>query len=78
MSSRDYSDTQRAPRWEDLRTDGAYERNPSAREVTPNGVNITALRYTLTLTPAERIRRASGWARLAMKLHGRLAPRSRR
>ncbi|MGI8913098.1 MAG: hypothetical protein ACR2JY_04790, partial [Chloroflexota bacterium] len=65
-------------RWEDLRLDGTYEHNPYAPEVTPSGINISALRYNLTLTPYERIRRVSGWARLATKLRHGLAQQSQR
>lgn len=64
-------------RWQDLRADGTYEHNPYAPEVTPSGINISALRYNLTLTPYERIRRVSGWVRLAMKLRSGLAQRRR-
>ena len=64
-------------RWENLRTDGTYEHNPYAPEVTPSGINISALRYNLTLTPYERIRRVSCWVRLIMQLRRGLAQQRR-
>ena len=48
---------QRAYRWVDLRADGTYLHNPDAPEMTPGGVNVSALRRNLTLTPEERLKR---------------------
>jgi hypothetical protein len=55
-------------RWEDLRTDGTYEHNPNAPEVTPNGVNLSALRRNLRLSPTERIEQLTGWVKLVEEL----------
>ena len=52
-------------RWEDLRADGSYEHNPNAPDVTPNGVNLSALRRNLRLTPMERIDQLTGWVEFA-------------
>ena len=55
-------------RWQDLRADGAYEHNPYAPEVTPNGVNLSALRRNRRLSLDERLEQLAGWVRLADEL----------
>lgn len=55
-------------RWEDRRSDGTYGHNPYAAEVTPNGVNISALRRNRRLTLYERLERLKGWTHLADEL----------
>ncbi len=61
----------------DRRADGTFQHNPDAPEITPNGVNISALRRNLTLTPQERIETLTGWAELIDQVRGGLR-RSRR
>jgi hypothetical protein len=55
-------------RWQDLRADGTYEHNPNAPEVTPNGVNLSALRRNLHLSLDERLEQLTGWVKLADEL----------
>ena len=69
-------DQQRAYRWVDLRADGTYLHNPDAPELTPGGINVSALRRNLTLTPEERLQRMAASVRMVEKL--RSGFRSRR
>lgn len=59
---------QDAYRWVDLRADGSYRHNPDAPEITRDGINISALRRNLTLSPQERLQRMAASVRMVEKL----------
>jgi len=77
MSTPEQPKVEPPARWEDLRADGTYEHNPFAADVTPNGVNRSALRRNRALTPEERLRRMVASARQLQKLRGSFRPSRR-
>jgi len=62
-------------RWEDLRADGTYAHNPFAADVTPNGVNLSALRRNRRLSPEERLQRMAASVRMVKQLRDSFRPR---